>query len=450
MTQNIAMPHQWMEGNLPVSAKCSVCDKTCGSVLRWVIQNKKRENRILNHFFCFSFTMNDVDFKTGAACGVGPWFTRLAAHNTPYVVHWVLAGSASSRPQLYTASVRIHTPYTFEWCQSGGRRKYKQKGKLGQIHTHTPRRSTHRGRNVIYTHTERENIGSTAHNDAFDFLSFWTSKDGRNRGRGVIVESLGYIKFLCWESENNNKKRPAQINSSLSLCEPRTSYIERLSNDIGLKVTLHVKIKFGLIVFSLCVWGFDSETTDILCVDSALWISDLIYLFIYLSNHSGTDEAWEAVRPQGCSPLLVFVNSKSGDNQGVKFLRRFKQLLNPAQVFDLMNGGPGLGWEKIFLLHFLFVFLSFLSFLSFFQFGLTHVCLCVLLTDWGYSGTLIHSGSWFAAVTDLLVGSFPKSTSSIWMWVLFLSFFFPSPCLIAQKSDDWAAHTQHTHTHTHT
>lgn len=58
---------------------------------------------------------------------------------------------------------------------------------------------------------------------------------------------------------------------------------------------------------------------------------------------TGTDEAWEAVRPQGCSPLLVFVNSKSGDNQGVKFLRRFKQLLNPAQVFDLMNGGPGLG-----------------------------------------------------------------------------------------------------------
>ncbi|KAG0728262.1 Diacylglycerol kinase eta [Chionoecetes opilio] len=57
----------------------------------------------------------------------------------------------------------------------------------------------------------------------------------------------------------------------------------------------------------------------------------------------GTDESWEATRPQGCSPLLVFVNSKSGDNQGVRFLRRFKQLLNPAQVFDLMNGGPVLG-----------------------------------------------------------------------------------------------------------
>ncbi|KAI8430383.1 hypothetical protein MSG28_000672 [Choristoneura fumiferana] len=31
---NIIMPHQWLEGNLPVAAKCDVCDKTCGSVLR--------------------------------------------------------------------------------------------------------------------------------------------------------------------------------------------------------------------------------------------------------------------------------------------------------------------------------------------------------------------------------------------------------------------------------
>ncbi|KAF5295424.1 hypothetical protein FQA39_LY13085 [Lamprigera yunnana] len=61
------------------------------------------------------------------------------------------------------------------------------------------------------------------------------------------------------------------------------------------------------------------------------------------SLHSVSDEAWEVVRPQASSPLLVFVNSKSGDNQGVKFLRRFKQLLNPAQVFDLISTGPRLG-----------------------------------------------------------------------------------------------------------
>uniref|UniRef100_UPI00398F4B72 diacylglycerol kinase eta n=1 Tax=Pristiophorus japonicus TaxID=55135 RepID=UPI00398F4B72 len=61
-------------------------------------------------------------------------------------------------------------------------------------------------------------------------------------------------------------------------------------------------------------------------------------------NSIDSDGFWKATYASSCtSPLLVLVNSKSGDNQGVKFLRKFKQLLNPAQVFDLMNGGPHLG-----------------------------------------------------------------------------------------------------------
>lgn len=30
------MPHQWLEGNFPVNAKCSVCEKTCGSIRRLI------------------------------------------------------------------------------------------------------------------------------------------------------------------------------------------------------------------------------------------------------------------------------------------------------------------------------------------------------------------------------------------------------------------------------
>ncbi|CAI4226451.1 unnamed protein product [Auanema sp. JU1783] len=42
----------------------------------------------------------------------------------------------------------------------------------------------------------------------------------------------------------------------------------------------------------------------------------------------------------GGSPLLVLVNSKSGDNQGQRMIRKFKRLLNPVQVFDIIATGP--------------------------------------------------------------------------------------------------------------
>lgn len=54
-TQDIkVMNHQWIEGNLPMAAKCVVCDKTCGSVLRYVrtmtIEDRTKKGKRKSNF----------------------------------------------------------------------------------------------------------------------------------------------------------------------------------------------------------------------------------------------------------------------------------------------------------------------------------------------------------------------------------------------------------------
>jgi diacylglycerol kinase (ATP) len=51
--------------------------------------------------------------------------------------------------------------------------------------------------------------------------------------------------------------------------------------------------------------------------------------------------------PQNICPLLVFVNTKSGGQQGTDLITSFRHLLNPHQVFNLQNGGPLPGYLKL-------------------------------------------------------------------------------------------------------
>lgn len=53
--------------------------------------------------------------------------------------------------------------------------------------------------------------------------------------------------------------------------------------------------------------------------------------------------------PKNVCPLLVFVNVKSGGQQGSDLITSFRHLLNPHQVFDLQNGGPLPGYHFLII-----------------------------------------------------------------------------------------------------
>lgn len=60
---------------------------------------------------------------------------------------------------------------------------------------------------------------------------------------------------------------------------------------------------------------------------------------------------WEVNLHEGCVPLFVFINKKSGGQLGQWIIRRFNKILNPYQVVDLRDGEPNHTLEMLFRLN---------------------------------------------------------------------------------------------------
>ena len=81
---------------------------------------------------------------------------------------------------------------------------------------------------------------------------------------------------------------------------------------------------------------------------------------------------------EGYTPLLLFVNVKSGGCQGIELVSSFRKLLNPHQIFNLDAGGPLPGCvlcsaAQLCSFPFLLLLLSSFSFSFGFSFLVRHI-----------------------------------------------------------------------------
>ncbi|MGH0158106.1 UNVERIFIED_CONTAM: hypothetical protein FKN15_035228, partial [Acipenser sinensis] len=316
----ISMPHQWLEGNLPVSAKCTVCDKTCGSVLRL------QDWRCL---WCKAMIHTACKELLSSKCPLGQCKVSVipptALNSIDSDGFW-----KASCPPSCTSPLLV-----FVNSKSGDNqgvkflRRFKQLLNPAQVFD-LMNRGPHLGLRLFQKFdTFRILVCGGDGSVGWVLSEIDTLTLHKQCQLGVLPLGTGndLARVLGWGSACDDDTQLPQILEKLERAS--TKMLDRWSIMVY-ETKLPRQHSSSTVTED---YSEDSEVQQILTYEDSV--------AAHLSKILTSDQ--HSVVISSANPLLVFVNSKSGDNQGVKFLRRFKQLLNPAQVFDLMNGGPHLG-----------------------------------------------------------------------------------------------------------
>jgi len=167
-----------------------------------------------------------------------------------------------------------------------------------------------------------------------------------------LTESI-YDGVQCTnKSQNGISKELADTHFYL---QPMESPIEELLVYIGNLPTDLTKMQYSLLLRDVVGIRDDSaEISNIFPMQGAVVIKfstmgELKKLIPQLSNAMVDGKKWfikivpeikENLIPSSSTPLIVYVNSKSGGGQGQKLLTTFNRLLNPYQVIDITEAGP--------------------------------------------------------------------------------------------------------------
>lgn len=101
---------------------------------------------------------------------------------------------------------------------------------------------------------------------------------------------------------------------------------------------LMVKACFCICIIALL---FNHMSSLVLLLNN--FIDKHLALLVFQSEKETRTFAIKPIPNANVKPVIVFINPKSGGNQGAKLMQKFQWLLNPRQVFDLTQGGPKAG-----------------------------------------------------------------------------------------------------------